>query len=300
MASPLDELKPTSAAARWQRLKADAAAELNTSTPGIARTPHQPLPEAALDAELPPSPSAASPLPDNSIEPAWLVPSRPLSPEEADLRDEPVPRPTPSVWRAAVPDWRPTVQRADAVHPTTEVGGEDGRVVSASAISPAVIWPLLPASDPRRQLRPIGEISPLYDVTVDREIRDYADKQASEYGVRFGAETFEPRAFPDTVFPWEASNFYHYPLYFEDPALERYGHTRGFFVQPFCSVGRFSAQLLALPYQMAIDPICEEVYALGWYRPGDCAPKLKYKVPWNTHAAVVEAGVVTGLIFLIP
>jgi hypothetical protein len=37
-------------------------------------------------------------------------------------------------------------------------------------------------------------------------------------------------------------------------------------VQPFASVGKFSLQLLGLPYQATIDPMCE-MYTLGWYRP---------------------------------
>ena len=63
----------------------------------------------------------------------------------------------------------------------------------------------------------------------------------------------------------------------------------------------FTTQLLGLPYQMAIDPIHKRIYTLGWYRPGEgCIPKLCYLVPWNSKAAAIEAGVVTGLIFLIP
>jgi hypothetical protein len=293
--SPLDELHHSSAAERWQRLKADPAdAGGHPPTPGDARRPRQSLPVAAMAADLPASQSVAPSVADAAVEPAWLVQSRPLTSEEADLTTESAAPNTAAVWRASAP-------RVGTLRSTTESFADDGDgVISTAAISPGMILPLLPASDPRRQLRAINEISPFYDLTIDKEIRDYADKQAAEYGVQFGAEAYAARAFPDAVFPWEASNLYHYPLYFEDPALERYGHTRGFFVQPFCSAGRFTAQLLALPYQMAIDPICEEMYTLGWYRPGDCAPKLKYKVPWNTHAAVVEAGVVTGLIFLIP
>jgi hypothetical protein len=40
------------------------------------------------------------------------------------------------------------------------------------------------------------------------------------------------------------------------------------------------------------------MYTLGYYRPGECAPKKYYRITWNAHAATVEAGVWTGLIFL--
>lgn len=118
-------------------------------------------------------------------------------------------------------------------------------------------------------------------------------------------EAWEERPAPVRVyepvrFAWEASNFAYNPLYFEDPSLERYGHAFPDYVQPFVSVGKFGAQLMGLPYQTAIDPVHKCVYPLGWYMPGECAPKLCYQVPWNAEAAGVEAGVAAGLIFLIP
>ena len=100
--------------------------------------------------------------------------------------------------------------------------------------------------------------------------------------------------------PWDAPNYFHYPLYFEDPALERYGHTQHPLVQPIASIGRFGVQLLSMPYQMTIDPPCREVYSLGWYRPGECAPKLHYQIPLDAKAAVVQVATVTGLVFLVP
>jgi len=260
-----------SAVERWQRLKADAeaAAKAPRSTPiTVRRAPQDPgtavpgLPPGEFDL----SPSAP-------VEPDWLVPQRPLTPEEADLSAAPEPPAEPQPHRQVSP---------------------------AAHISPTIIWPLLSLQDPRRKIRAMSEIAPVYDTAVDKDIRDYADKQAAEYGVKFAEEAYTPRAFPDTVFAWDAADFYHYPLYFEDPALERYGHTYPFVVQPIVSAGRFSAQFLALPYQMTIDPVCKPMYALGYYRPGDCAPKLHDPIPWNLHAAAVEAGVVTGLFFLIP
>jgi len=111
---------------------------------------------------------------------------------------------------------------------------------------------------------------------------------------------YAQRAFPDSIFQWEASDLYHKPLYIEDAALERYGHTYPAIIQPFASATLFGLQLFGLPYQMTLDPIHKRKYALGWYRPGDCAPKKLYQIPLNAHAAAVEGGAVTGLIFLIP
>jgi hypothetical protein len=109
---------------------------------------------------------------------------------------------------------------------------------------------------------------------------------------------FPTRSFPHINYCWEATNLYAYPLYFEDHCLERYGHTRNILIQPVFSVGLFAAQFVGLPYQMTIDPIFKKRYALGWYRPGQYVPYKYYQVPWNTEAAVVEAGVIAGSYFL--
>ncbi|MFM8219723.1 MAG: hypothetical protein ACKOJF_12480, partial [Planctomycetaceae bacterium] len=106
------------------------------------------------------------------------------------------------------------------------------------------------------------------------------------------------RNFQQVNYCWEPSNLYHLPIYFEDFCLERYGHTRHYLLQPVVSNGLFAAQLLGLPYQMTIDPICKKRYVLGWYRPGSYVPFTYHQVPWNTEAAVVQGAAVTGGYFL--
>jgi hypothetical protein len=192
-----------------------------------------------------------------------------------------------------------TLPEESEAETTTAIGGD----VQQTAVRRAQQDPLAPIQVPAagsRRIRALSEISPFYDRDVDADIRSYAEERAADYSVKFGGQEFQPRAFADTAVTWEATNFYHYPLYFEDPALERYGHTYHPLVQPFVSGGRFMGQLVGLPYQMTIDPVCKRVYALGWYRPGEVAPKLHYQIPLNAKAAAVEAGVVTGLFFLIP
>ncbi|MHC4877409.1 MAG: hypothetical protein ACYTGL_13020 [Planctomycetota bacterium] len=111
----------------------------------------------------------------------------------------------------------------------------------------------------------------------------------------------EPRRIGEPIlYQWRASNLYHYPLYFEDPSIERYGHTHESYIQPFTSIGRFGLQLVGLPYQMTIDPVWKRRYTLGHYRPGECAPKQYQQVPWNTKAAINQAAVTTGAFFLLP
>lgn len=102
------------------------------------------------------------------------------------------------------------------------------------------------------------------------------------------------------VLQWAPTNLYYHPLYFEDPSLERYGHTYHPVVQPIASAGRFATQLVGLPYQMALHPVHSREYALGYYRPGECAPKKHYQIPFNEEAAVVQAAAMVGFFLIFP
>jgi len=98
---------------------------------------------------------------------------------------------------------------------------------------------------------------------------------------------------------WEAPAFYNRPLYFQEVNLERYGYNWGIF-QPVVSGAWFYVKIPLLPYMMTVHPPCECTYSLGYYRPGSCVP---YQINWpevRLDAALVEAGFITGLCFLIP
>ncbi|MCA9047574.1 MAG: hypothetical protein KDA89_02530 [Planctomycetaceae bacterium] len=111
---------------------------------------------------------------------------------------------------------------------------------------------------------------------------------------------YEPVVAPRTVMQWAPSNLWYYPLYFQDPGLERYGHTRHPLVQPFVSSGRFFGQVVALPYQMTLHPPHCPEYALGYYQPGEWAPQKRYTIPFNEEAATIELVWIAGLILLMP
>jgi len=183
---------------------------------------------------------------------------------------------------------------------------------------------------PSRRFKRIDEILPYYDYTRDRATRrcdnlcprpegvdcpdcirdseEYTSESCPECPNEIRLVDVDPhasqvaasgnRAFLPVQYEWEASNLYHLPIYFEDFCLERYGHTRHYLIQPFVSTGLFATQSLGIPYQMTIDPNCKKRYVLGWHRPGACVPYTYHQIPWNTEAAIVEAGVVTGGYFL--
>jgi hypothetical protein len=106
---------------------------------------------------------------------------------------------------------------------------------------------------------------------------------------------------------WAAAATCHLPLYFQDPVLERYGHSIEQFVgpigqyltypvddpmqsaqrnqvlQPFFSAGLFGLQIIAWPYNLIVDPPWEAQYDLGYYRPGDNIPTDTYWLPLHGY-----------------
>jgi hypothetical protein len=106
------------------------------------------------------------------------------------------------------------------------------------------------------------------------------------------------RCWQPQSYQWTASSLCHKPLYFENIQLERYGHSHGPIRQPVVSVAHFFVSLATLPYQTAIHPLNECEYALGLYRPGDCAPWLKDPIPISLDGLKRQALVTTGLAFI--
>ena len=102
---------------------------------------------------------------------------------------------------------------------------------------------------------------------------------------------------PQTV-TWKASNLCHKPLFFENIQLERYGHSHGPFIQPVQSTVHFFSSLAMVPYNMGITPANECQYALGFYRPGNCAPWLKEPFPISLAGARYQATALTAGAFL--
>ena len=149
----------------------------------------------------------------------------------------------------------------------------------------------------RRLKTDIRTIKPSLSYAL-REIE--ASQLPSDYDSRLDKGEYVARKSSPAVLQWAPTNFYHYPLYFEDPALERYGHAYHPIVQPFVSTGRFAGQLVGLPYQMVLNPVHSRQYALGYYRPGEPAPKKTYQIPWNNEAVAVQTAVIAGLFLILP
>jgi hypothetical protein len=112
---------------------------------------------------------------------------------------------------------------------------------------------------------------------------------------RLSRDSTASRNWQATTFTWKASGLCHKPLYFDEERLERYGHSCGPILQPAASAAHFVLSLALLPYQMGIHPPNECMFALGYYRPGSCAPWLVPAFPLSLRGAAAQAAVVGAL-----
>ncbi len=171
-------------------------------------------------------------------------------------------------------------------------------------------------SDPMPEVRPMNQDDPLrqdpmgrrdntFDldceeingVMLHKSIRDISltlkpnleeGRSVPEFCFFEGVPT-APRCWNPQTFVWTASAICSKPLYYQDIQLERYGHTRGPIIQPLISAAHFFGNVAIAPYKAGIHPPNECVYALGYYRPGDCAPWLFEPFPWSIRGAASQA-----------
>ena len=117
---------------------------------------------------------------------------------------------------------------------------------------------------------------------------------------RIAQVAYQPRNWVPSTMTWKASNLCHNPLYFEEVQLERYGHSAGPLKQPLISTAHFFVNIAVLPYKMGIHAPDECQYALGYYRPGNCAPYMLPPIPLSLRGTLSQAAVVAGGFWLIP
>ena len=103
--------------------------------------------------------------------------------------------------------------------------------------------------------------------------------------------------------PWQANRdsypFYHKPLWFEDPNLERCGRGCGPFTSTVSAI-RASANIPILPYRFTAEKPWSCVRTLP-----DCSVCEKFGVraylpPWSLSAAVVQAAASVGVVYIVP
>ncbi len=102
-------------------------------------------------------------------------------------------------------------------------------------------------------------------------------------------------------YQWEAPVVCHRPLYFQDVPLEHFGQSCCPCLQPAISAAKFLGNVLILPYRVALDPPCSETYNLRTYpRPGTPVPCLRETLPLRLKPLLVQMGVVTAIVLVIP
>ena len=96
------------------------------------------------------------------------------------------------------------------------------------------------------------------------------------------------------------AGFCHRPTYFEENRLERYGQSRSRLLQPWVSGAKFGANLVALPYKMAVEPPRQCRFYDHPYEAGRVAPHYFEVYPADRRGALVEVATIAGLIMIIP
>lgn len=82
-------------------------------------------------------------------------------------------------------------------------------------------------------------------------------------------------------YTWTSPVFYHRPLYYEQPNLERYGNGPRRLFQPAISSAHFFMSTPMIPVKMLFNAPWSDIYTLGEGRPGNW-------VPWQKHTFIEE------------
>jgi hypothetical protein len=238
---------------------------------------------------------AAAPLTAASIRPAAAASGARARPDEHEETEH---RPPRSALRLKAPRTAEppaaTPQRAEPAVAKKQAAGKrppPPRITIRSAFQE-------PASDLPDDLRPIQEVTIETRPEAGTQPDDLAAFRFARAGMIYGDTALVGR-FTPRVHNWAATGLCYSPLYFEEVNLERYGNSFGV-AQPLISGAHFFATVPLVPYLLVAAPQTECVYTLGHYRPGNYVP---YQIHWpraSFAAGVVEGGVITGLIYLIP
>lgn len=147
--------------------------------------------------------------------------------------------------------------------------------------------------DGTEQILPLNSLS-------DVDMSYIADLWNLPFRCGSGYDPLVGREFIASTVQWKASGACHNPLYFEQVQLERYGHDAGPVVQPLLSSAHFFLTIPILPYKMGINPMNECQYALGYYRPGNCAPYMMQPIPLSLRGGLAQTGAVLGMAAALP
>jgi hypothetical protein len=108
-----------------------------------------------------------------------------------------------------------------------------------------------PSSQESQMLNTASMIGPLENAAgLFQRLDNTSELQSIAMGIETGprADNMNYQWMP-AVYTWTSPVFYHRPLYFEQPNLERYGHGRARIVQPLLSSAHFFGSIPLVPYK---------------------------------------------------
>jgi hypothetical protein len=237
------------------------------------------------------------PLADGPVEPNLFTAGPPANPFK---RTAPVPH-TPSRF-----DSRQVHYQTKIPSPPLPPPGDEVQVLPA----PPAATPAKAPKDPcgAVEYKPLNQLG----ISIAEPAGKLPTNLAAPCWAKINATDSDARCWPVACFNWDATCFYHNPLYFEEVNLERYGYQCGdkwccttcgrecCCLQPAASAAHFYGSLLALPYCMLVNCPGDCVYTLGHYRPGDCNPWRRQWPPVDLIAAAGTAGFWIGMVAIVP
>ncbi len=143
------------------------------------------------------------------------------------------------------------------------------------------------------------------DQTGVFRIQNPAEARFGDFDAPLFDVAFQPARFGPSAFDWVAPSLYHWPLYFEQPNVERYGHyvsvcDGGNILQSAACAAHFFATIPVLPYKLGADPCHERQYVLGSYRPGSCNPHRLIRPELSARGLIYQGVFTTGVVFITP
>lgn len=149
------------------------------------------------------------------------------------------------------------------------------------------------ASAKKPSFKPLSEIR----VSAVEKGDKLPSDQSSEL---FSSGRAYQRDWQSMPFHWRPTEFWHHPVYWDYVPWDHYGQWSHRLLQPWLEGVHFFGTFPILPYKMGLDRPFSHVYSLGYYRPGNAAPRLRHQLPWEWDAAVWESAAWVSAAFIFP
>ena len=244
-------------------------------------------------------------------EPTWEVPLPEKRPSRGVVQlffdDEPADDDSNEAMDVGEPP-APIPQRHEIRH----VAAQSQPAERAAQVTKAVL-PAEPVADDKALLKQeiMADLTPVSQIDLRKavelpeipEMQDQKLREPEDQALAILRHRKPFNIFAVSRDPWLANRdsypFYHKPLWFEDPNLERCGRGWGPLTTTVSAI-HFTANIPILPYRFTAEKPCRCVRTLP-----DCTVCEKfgceaYLPPWSLSAAAVQAAATVGFIYIVP